>query len=76
MKHNEFKQLLTELWQKELGIAQVEEDETFFDLGGTSRSAVSIADQVEARTEFELTLADLAHQSFQELVEQYAPKEA
>ena len=72
MSHSEFRSLLAELWIKELEVAELEEDQTFFDLGGTSRGAVSVADELQTKAAVELSLADLAHQTFEEIVDQYS----
>lgn len=73
LSSSEFAQLLYRLCEQELELDEVEEDLTFFDLGGTSRSAVAIVDELQSKTGVELSLSDMAHQTLEELVDQYAP---
>ncbi len=73
LSNSEFAQLLFKLCERELELDEVEEDLTFFDLGGTSRGAVAIVDELQAKTGVELSLSDMAHQTLEELVDQYAP---
>ena len=56
---NEVEQVLTNIWQEQLGIDQVRIDDNFFDLGGTSLIAVSLFSRIKKAFAKELPLSTL-----------------
>jgi acyl transferase domain-containing protein/thioesterase domain-containing protein len=56
---NEVEKIIATIWQKVLGVGEINIDDNFFDLGGSSLGAVQVFDRVENRFGRRLPLATL-----------------
>lgn len=59
VSHNQLEQMIADIWQQVLGVAQVGKNDNFFDLGGNSLSSIQVVAQLKQTLNIQIPVVSL-----------------